>query len=84
MSNRKAQIGTVVSSSMEKSIVVKVETKVKHALYKKYIKRSKKYMAHDANNEARVGDKVEILESRPLSKRKRWTLTKVIDRAPEL
>ncbi len=84
MQNRKVLIGEVVSNKMDKSIVVKVETLVKHPLYKKYIKRSKKYMAHDPNNECGIGDRVEIIESRPLSKRKRWRLKRIIERAEKL
>jgi small subunit ribosomal protein S17 len=84
MHNRKVQIGTVVSNKMDSSIVVKVETLIKHPLYKKYIKKSKKYMAHDAENQCNIGDKVEIVETRPLSKRKNWRLKKIIERAPEL
>ncbi len=84
MQNRKVLIGNVVSNKMDKSIVVKVETLVMHPLYKKYIKKSKKYMAHDPNNECHIGDKVEIIESRPLSKRKRWRLKRIIERAQEL
>jgi len=74
----------VVSNRMDKSIVVKVEMLIKHPLYKKYIKKSKKYMAHDPENDCNIGDKVEIVETRPLSSRKRWRLQKVIERAPEL
>ena len=84
MHKRKMQIGNVVSNKMDSSIVVKVETLIKHPLYKKYIKRSKKYMAHDPANECNIGDKVEIVETRPLSRRKRWRLNRVIERAPEL
>jgi len=84
MHNRKVQIGDVVSNKMDKSIVVKVETLTKHPLYAKYIKRSKKYMAHDPANECNIGDKVEIVETRPLSRRKRWQLKRIIERAPEL
>ncbi len=84
MHNRKLQIGNVVSNKMDSSIVVKVETLIKHPLYKKYIKRSKKYMAHDPANECNIGDKVEIVETRPLSRRKRWRLNRIIERAPEL
>lgn len=81
---RKVQIGTVVSNKMDCSIVVKVETLIKHPLYKKYIKKSKKYMAHDVENQCNIGDKVEIVETRPLSKRKNWRLKEIIERAPEL
>ncbi len=84
MQNRKVLVGEVVSNKMDKSIVVKVETLVMHPLYKKYIKRSKKYMAHDPNNECSIGDKVEIIESRPLSKRKRWRLKRILERAEKL
>ncbi len=84
MQNRKVLIGEVVSNKMDKSIVVKVETLVMHPLYKKYIKRSKKYMAHDPNNECGIGDKVEIIESRPLSKRKRWRLKRILEKAEKL
>ncbi len=84
MQNRKVLIGEVVSDKMDKSIVVKVETLVMHPLYKKYIKRSKKYMAHDPNNECGIGDKVEIIESRPLSKRKRWRLKRILEKAEKL
>ncbi|RLE17742.1 MAG: 30S ribosomal protein S17 [Acidobacteria bacterium] len=84
MHNRKVRTGSVVSNRMDKSIVVKVETLIKHPLYKKYIKKSKKYMAHDPENDCNIGDKVEIVETRPLSSRKRWRLQKIIERAPEL
>lgn len=84
MHKRKVQSGYVVSDKMEKSVVVKVETLMKHPFYKKYIKRSKKYMAHDPGNECNIGDKVEIVETRPLSRRKRWRLNRIIERAPEL
>jgi small subunit ribosomal protein S17 len=84
MHNRKVRTGSVVSNRMDKSIVVKVEMLIKHPLYKKYIKKSKKYMAHDPENDCNIGDKVEIVETRPLSSRKRWRLQKIIERAPEL
>lgn len=84
MHNRKVRTGSVVSNRMNKSIVVKVEMLIKHPLYKKYIKKSKKYMAHDPENDCNIGDKVEIVETRPLSSRKRWRLQKIIERAPEL
>ena len=76
MSKLKLQSGVVVSDNMDKSIVVKVERKVKHPIYKKTIKRSKKYVTHDENNECNIGDLVEIAECRPLSKRKRFRLYK--------
>lgn len=73
--------GKVVSDKPEKTIVVKVERQVAHPLYKKYFKRSKKYMAHDENNEAHEGDTVRIIEERPLSARKRWRLLEIVERA---
>ena len=76
MSKLKLQSGVVVSNNMDKSIVVKVERKVKHPIYKKTIKRSKKFVTHDENNECKIGDLVEIAECRPLSKRKRFRLYK--------
>ena len=76
MSTLKLQSGIVVSNKMDKSIVVKIERKIKHPLYKKTIKRSKKYIAHDEQNECKVGDLVQIAESRPLSRRKRYRLFK--------
>jgi small subunit ribosomal protein S17 len=76
MSKLKLQSGVVVSNNMDKSIVVKVERKVKHPIYKKTIKRSKKFVTHDENNECNIGDLVEIAECRPLSKRKRFRLYK--------
>ncbi|MCH7485889.1 MAG: 30S ribosomal protein S17 [Proteobacteria bacterium] len=71
---RRVLQGIVVSDGMDKSIVVKVERKFMHPLYKKYIRRSKKYMAHDEDNSAKVGDRVSIRECRPLSKRKFWEI----------
>ena len=76
MSTLKLQSGIVVSNKMDKSIVVKIERKVKHPLYKKTIKRSKKYIAHDEQNECQVGDLVQIAECRPLSRRKHYRLFK--------
>jgi len=81
MGKRKEFIGTVVSDKMDKTVVVMVETLVKHPLYGKYVKRRKKYMAHDENNECRVGDKVLIEETRPLSRRKRWRVKQILERA---
>ncbi len=74
-------IGVVASSSMDKTIVVRVERIVKHQTYKKYIRRSVKFAAHDKDNTCRVGDKVLITESRPLSRCKRWRLSKIIEKA---
>ena len=79
--NRRKLQGVVASSAMDKSIVVLVQNKIKHPLYKKYITRSKKYMAHDETNQCGVGDTVEIIETRPLSKRKNWSLCRVVDKA---
>ncbi len=77
MSKLKLQSGIVVSNNMDKSIVVKIERKIKHPIYKKTIKRSKKYVAHDENNnDCQIGDLVQIAECRPLSKRKRFRLYK--------
>ncbi len=78
---RKERIGVVVSNKMDKTITVAVERQIKHPLYGKYIKRTTKLMAHDENNEAREGDVVRIMETRPLSKRKRWRLVEIIERA---
>ena len=76
----KTKIGKVVSDSMEKSIVVKVEYLVSHPLYKKRIKKSTKFMAHDEKDICRIGDKVKIAETRPLSKRKRWRVTEILEK----
>jgi len=80
---RSNKVGRVVSNSMEKSVVVTVDRLVKHPLYGKTIRRTSKFMAHDENNECRVGDQVRIAESRPLSKRKRWIVTDIIEKAKE-
>jgi small subunit ribosomal protein S17 len=79
--HRKTKIGKVVSHKMQKSIVVSVERQVRHSLYGKYVKKTTKFMAHDENNDAKEGDKVLIVETRPLSKRKRWRLAEVLERA---
>ena len=78
---RKVRVGEVVSDKMDKTIVVKIEDYVKHPLYKKIIKRSIKLKAHDELNECGIGDRVEIMETRPLSKDKRWRLTKIVEKA---
>jgi small subunit ribosomal protein S17 len=78
---RKVRLGKVVSDKMEKTIVVAVETKVRHPLYGKTINRTTKFKAHDENNDAKMGDIVEIMETRPLSKDKRWRLVEVVERA---
>ncbi len=77
---RKTRIGKVVSNKMNKSIVVAIERRVAHPIYKKYYKKTTKLMAHDPNNECQIGDVVEIMETRPLSKRKRWRLIKILER----
>jgi small subunit ribosomal protein S17 len=78
---RRERKGRVVSNKMDKSITVAVDRKVKHAIYGKYITKTTKYMAHDENNEANEGDKVQIMSTRPLSKRKSWRLVEIIERA---
>ena len=72
--------GIVVSDKMDKTIVVRVERQYKHPLYKKIVRRHKKFKAHDENNECKEGDVVQITESRPLSREKRWALSKIIER----
>ncbi|WP_427340466.1 30S ribosomal protein S17 [Caloranaerobacter sp. DY30410] len=79
--NRKVRIGRVVSDKMDKTIVVAVERFVSHPLYGKQIKRTTKFKAHDENNECGIGDIVEIMETRPLSKHKRWRLVRIIEKA---
>jgi small subunit ribosomal protein S17 len=76
---RKERVGKVVSDKMDKTIVVVVETYKKHNLYHKRIKHTKKFKAHDENNQAKIGDTVKIMETRPLSKDKRWRLVEVIE-----
>ena len=78
---RKTMIGTVVSDKMDKTIVVAVEDSVAHPIYKKTVKRTYKLKAHDEQNECKVGDKVEVMETRPLSKDKRWRLVKIVEKA---
>ncbi len=77
--NRRVQIGRVVSDKMDKTIVVAVETYKKHPLYQKRIRYTKKYKAHDEENRAKVGDIVKIMETRPLSKHKRWRLVEIVE-----
>lgn len=79
--SRKVRIGKVVSNKMQKSIVVAVERKVPHPLYKKYFTRTTKLMAHDEKQEANIGDIVKIMETRPLSKNKCWRLVEIIEKA---
>ena len=78
---RKTRVGLVVSNKMDKTIVVAIEDNVKHPIYGKIIKRTLKVHAHDENNECSIGDKVEVMETRPLSKTKRWRLVTVIEKA---
>jgi small subunit ribosomal protein S17 len=78
---RKTRIGKVVSDKMDKTIVVAIETSVKHPLYKKIVKRTNKLKAHDENNECKTGDKVKVMETRPLSKDKRWRLVEIVEKA---
>ncbi|OGV95420.1 MAG: 30S ribosomal protein S17 [Nitrospinae bacterium RIFCSPLOWO2_02_FULL_39_110] len=79
--NRKIRTGTVISDKMDKTVVVKVERFVKHPVYKKIIRRSNKFKVHDEKNECSVGDKIKIIETRPLSKEKRWRLLEIVERA---
>lgn len=78
---RKERVGVVVSCKMEKSIVVAVKRKVKHPIYGKFVNKTTKFVAHDEKNECGVGDTVSIMETRPLSKTKRWRLVEIIERA---
>ncbi len=76
---KKETIGTVVSDKMNKSVVVAVERQVRHGMYGKTLRRTSTFMAHDENNTAKVGDKVAIVETRPLSRRKRWLVTRIVE-----
>ncbi len=78
---RKTEVGKVVSNKMDKTIVVAVEDSVKHPIYKKIIKRTVRLKAHDEKNECSVGDRVRVMETRPLSKDKRWRLVKILEKA---
>ena len=78
---RKTRVWKVVSDKMDKTIVVAIEDNVKHPLYKKIVKRTYKLKAHDENNECRIGDRVKVMETRPLSKDKRWRLVEVVEKA---
>ncbi len=78
---RKTRVGTVISDKMDKTIVVAVEDRVRHPLYNKIVKKTYKLKAHDENNECGVGDKVRVMETRPLSKEKRWRLVEIIEKA---
>jgi small subunit ribosomal protein S17 len=84
MADKSEKTGVVVSNSMQKSIVVAVEWQVRHGLYGKTERRTSKFMVHDEKNEAKRGDLVEIVETRPLSRRKRWIVTRVVEKAKEV
>jgi len=79
--NKKVRAGYVVSNSMDKTVVVKVENLKKHPVYRKYIKRSKKYKVHDEKNECKAGDIIQFVETRPISKHKCWKLVNIIEKA---
>jgi len=78
---KKQRVGIVTSNKMEKSITIRVERKLRHPIYGKFVKKSKKFMAHDEKNECNEGDTVRIIESRPLSAKKRWKLVEILERA---
>ena len=84
MAGRAEKQGVVVSDKMQKSVIVATERRVQHDVYGKMQKRTSKFVAHDENNEAKVGDTVIITESRPLSKRKRWALVRIVERASQV
>ncbi len=79
--NRKVRVGRVVSDKMDKTIVVAVETFVTHPLYKKQVRKTSRFKAHDENNECKIGDIVKIMETRPISKDKRWRLVNIVEKA---
>ncbi len=79
--NRKTRVGMVVSDKMDKTVVVAIADRVKHPLYKKIVKRTYKLKAHDENNECKVGDKIKVMETRPLSRDKRWRLVEIVEKA---
>ena len=78
---RKTRVGTVIKNKMDKSITIAIERKVAHPIYKKYFKKTTKLMAHDENNECGIGDVVKIMETRPLSKNKKWRFVEVVEKA---
>ncbi len=78
---RRVRVGKVVSNRMDKTVVVRVERTFRHPLYGKIMKRAKRFKAHDPRNECKIGDKVEIIETKPLSKDKRWRVTKILEKA---
>ena len=83
LENKMIRSGVVVSNKADKTVVVKVERKFQHPLYKRTVKQSKKFMAHDETNACQIGDEVKIVESRPLSKRKRWMVLEIVQKAGE-
>lgn len=84
MAGKTELIGLVVSDKMQKSVVVTVERKVRHGVYGKTQKRTSRFMAHDEADEAKVGDRVAVVEARPLSARKRWVVTRIVEKAPAI
>ena len=80
-SRRKVRVGVVVSDAMDKTVLVRIDRKMRHPLYKKTVARSSKLAAHDEGNEAHVGDTVRVMETRPLSKTKRWRIVEIVERA---
>src|SRR6185312_11397211 len=84
LEKRRAVVGTVVSDKMQKTIVVKVDRHVRHGLYGKYLVRSRRFKAHDEKNDAKIGDQVRLVESRPLSREKRWVLQSILRRASQV
>jgi small subunit ribosomal protein S17 len=81
---RKVLTGKVVSDKMDKTVVVAVETRVRHPLYERIIRRTRKFKAHDEQNACRIGDKVKMMETRPLSKDKRWRITEILEKAEQI
>ena len=81
LQKRRGVVGIVVSNKMQKTIVVKVDRQVRHSLYKKYVEKSRRYKAHDETNDAKIGDRVALVESRPMSREKRWVLQTILRRA---
>ena len=81
LGNRKVRIGIVTSNKMDKTVTILIERLIEHPLYHRFVRKSKKVLAHDGNSECQIGDKVRIMETRPLSKRKRWRVVEIIERA---
>lgn len=81
LQKRRSVVGVVVSDKMQKTIVVKVDRQVRHSLYKKYVEKTRRFKAHDEKNDAKIGDRVTLVESRPLSREKRWVLQTIVRRA---